>query len=213
MLWSRKEDMLFHNSSPRAGTPGGAPPAGDGAEKPIVLLGRFMRADRSEHACRARDITTETVRICSEAEVALGERIIAYLDDIGRLEGVVTEVDENGFLLKLMLGRLGREKLQQKLEWVRSKARGEGREKRRYERFQPKDSRSCLLLEDGRKYPCEVLDISVAGASVKADVLPAIGTPVQLGKTRGRVVRHHLQGFAIEFVRLLPMEQLRREIA
>ena len=212
MLWNRKVDMLFHNS-PRAGVSGSALAEGQKADKPIVLLGRFMRADHSEHACRARDITTESVRICSEAEVALGERIIAYLDDIGRLEGVVTEIDENGFLLKLMLGRLGREKLQQKLDWVRRKMRGEGRERRRYERYQPKDSRSCLLLEDGRKYPCTVLDISVAGASVKADVLPAIGTPVRLGKTPGRVVRHHSEGFAIEFVRLMPMEQLRRQIA
>ncbi len=212
MLWSRKEDMLFHNS-PRAGASAEMPAESDDTAPPIVLLGRFMRADRSEHTCRARDITTEAVRICSDVEVAPGERIIAYLDDVGRLEGVVTETGEDGFRLKLALGRLGREKLRQKLEWVRSKARGEGREKRRYERYQPKDSRSCLLLEDGRRYPCEVLDISVAGASVKADVLPAIGTLVQLGKTRGRVVRHHSEGFAIEFVRLLPMEQLRRQIA
>ena len=212
MLWNRKEDMLFHNS-PRVGVSGSTPVDGEEVDKPIVLLGRFMRADRSEHPCRARDITTETVRICTEAEVEEGERIIAYLDEIGRLEGVVEEIDENGFLLRLTLCQLGREKLQKKLEWLRSKARGEAREKRRYERFQPKDSRSCLMLEDGRKYPCEVLDISVAGASVKADVLPAIGTLVQLGKTRGRVVRHHAHGFAIEFVRLMPMEQLQRQIA
>ena len=213
MLWNRKEDMLFHNSSPRAGAPASVPSETGAAETPIVLLGRFMRADRSEHACRAREISTETVRICSRAEVAMGERIIVYLDDLGRLEGVVTETGGDEFLLKLALGRLGREKLRQKLEWVRSKARGEGREKRRYERYQPKESRSCLLLEDGRRYPCEVLDISVSGASVKAEVLPAVGTPVQLGKTCGRVVRHHSEGFAIEFVRLLPMEQLRRQIA
>ena len=212
MLWNWKEDMLFHNS-PRTGVSGSMPEDGPEADRPIVVLGRFMRADRSEHPCRARDITTESVRICTEAEVEQGERIIAYLDSIGRLEGEVAEIDENGFLLKLKLCQRGREKLQKKLEWLRSKARGEEHEKRRYERYQPKDGRSCLLLEDGRRYPCEVLDISVAGASVKADVLPAIGTVVQLGKTRGRVVRHHAEGFAVEFVRLLPMEQLRRHIA
>ena len=186
----------------------------EGAEQeiPVILFGRFMRADRSEYACRVKHITTERAEVHSDAEVAEGEHIVAYLDDLGRIEGDVVEIAEGCFTLKLTLSPAGRERLTRKIDWVQRKARGEGVEKRRFERFRPREAKSCIVMADGREYPCEIIDISVSGAAVKAGVLPAVGSVVSLGKTRGRVVRHFEEGFAVEFVRLLPMEQLKEKI-
>ena len=200
--------MLFSNAS--ASARAGAATRNDAF--PVILFGRFMRADYSEHACRVKDITPERAIVQAEEPVKEGEHIVAYVDDIGRIEGSVARVMDGAFELRISAGRAGREKLVKKLEWVKAKARGEGVEKRRYERYKPKNSKSSIVLEDGRSYPCEVIDISVSGASVRSQVLPAIGTPVKLGKTRGRVVRHHAEGFAIEFCRLMPEDVLRARI-
>jgi hypothetical protein len=58
-------------------------------------------------------------------------------------------------------------------------------------------------LPDGRVYPCEVIDVSISGAAVKAEVLPALGTGLLLGKMHGRVVRYLENGVAIEFANKL----------
>ncbi len=206
MYLEHVDTMLFSNANARPVV------AAAGSEFPLILLGRFMREDKSEHACRLRELTTEQAIISSDAEVKQGEHIIAYIDEIGRIEGEVVDVDGRRFTLHLRLGEAGRKRLAEKIRWVEAKARGEGVEKRRYERYQPKDARSRIELEDGRSYPCEVIDISVSGASVRSPVMPAIGTLVKLGKTRGRVVRHHSEGFAVEFCRLLPEEVLRAKV-
>jgi hypothetical protein len=44
-----------------------------------------------------------------------------------------------------------------------------------------------------------VLDVSISGAAVSIDVIPALQTPVLLGKMRGRVVRYLASGIGIEF--------------
>ena len=73
-----------------------------------------------------------------------------------------------------------------------------------YERFGFRIlERTHITLPDGRAYACEVLDISLSGAALRIAVLPCLGTCVSLGKMRGRVVRFHECGIAIEFLKLL----------
>jgi hypothetical protein len=58
-----------------------------------------------------------------------------------------------------------------------------------------------------------VLDVSLSGAAVQARDKPAIGTPVTLGRTPGRVVRHLETGFAIEFARVQTVDTLESSIS
>ena len=82
-------------------------------------------------------------------------------------------------------------------------------EQRRHDRFRPKETASQITLADGREYKCEVLDISISGAAIKCHVLPSIGTYVNLGKMKGRVVRYTSDGFAIEFIRKMDPSNLK----
>jgi len=50
-----------------------------------------------------------------------------------------------------------------------------------------------------------VIDISLSGAGLRSRSKPSIGSPVMLGRMRGRVVRHLEDGFAIEF--LTPLDR------
>ena len=57
---------------------------------------------------------------------------------------------------------------------------------------------------------CRVIDVSLSGASVACTVKPEIGTMVILGRMRGRVVRHHEQGLALQFAKLQDPDSLAR---
>jgi hypothetical protein len=66
----------------------------------------------------------------------------------------------------------------------------------------PRDPNSTLVLPNGSKIICRVIDMSLSGAAVASDARPPVGSLITIGKTQGRVVRHLEQGFAVEFTRL-----------
>jgi hypothetical protein len=59
---------------------------------------------------------------------------------------------------------------------------------------------STVVLDDGRRYNCKIIDISLSGAAVELAVRPALGTPVTLGRMRARVIRHFPEGVGVEFI-------------
>jgi len=61
---------------------------------------------------------------------------------------------------------------------------------------------SKLILPSGEVYACVVIDVSLSGASIAIDVRPPVNTMVIVGRMRGRVVRHHERGVAIQFATL-----------
>ena len=72
-----------------------------------------------------------------------------------------------------------------------------------------RESQTQITLEDGTRYSCRIMDLSLSGAAVDVEVRPPIGTPVRLGNMRGRVVRHFSEGVAIEFLSVQSRETLR----
>ena len=74
----------------------------------------------------------------------------------------------------------------------------------------PRINASKLILPDGAVHNCRVIDVSLSGASVACAVKPPIDTVVILGRMRGRVVRHHDQGVALQFVELQDPDNLAR---
>jgi hypothetical protein len=47
---------------------------------------------------------------------------------------------------------------------------------------------------------CRIIDLSLSGAALAAEIKPLVGEAVILGRVQARVVRHLEEGFAIEFV-------------
>src|SRR5688572_8864451 len=68
---------------------------------PLALLGRFMRANKQEFPCRLNDISVGGVAIMAPVEVEIGERIVAYFDEIGGIEGDVVRSFEGGFAVRV----------------------------------------------------------------------------------------------------------------
>jgi hypothetical protein len=73
----------------------------------------------------------------------------------------------------------------------------------------PRETQTEITLEDGTQYTCRIMDLSLSGAAIDVEVRPAIGTPLRLGNMRGRVVRHFVEGVAIEFLSLQSRDTLR----
>jgi hypothetical protein len=73
-------------------------------------------------------------------------------------------------------------------------------------------SASKLILPNGDVHACRVIDVSLSGASVACAVEPPVDTVVILGRMRGRVVRHHDQGVAIQFVELQDPDSFARPV-
>lgn len=165
----------------------------------ISLLGRFMLPNREEYPCQTRDMSPGDVAIVTPVVAKVDERIVCYLDHIGRVEGKVTRTFADGFALRLKATVRKRERLAAQLTWFANRDKLGLPEDRRHDRVDTGPRVSQITLSDGRRYDCRVIDVSLSGAAVDLTVRPAVGSPVTLGRMRGRVVRHLEDGIAVEF--------------
>ena len=177
-----------------------------------IMFGRYMLPDKTEHVCQIRDLTPDQATFSSDQSPGLGEHIIAYVEEIGRIEGVISESDSESFVLKFTVASSKRDKIAAKLNWLQNRDDQGAPEQRRHARYEPRQAQTYLHLTDGRSYACEILDISLSGAAIKAPIIPSIGTQVTLGKTPGTVSRIHECGVGIEFTQMLDEPELQRQI-
>ena len=165
----------------------------------VNLPGRLMLPNHDEYECTVIDMSPGDVFFACHARPRAGERIIAYVDHLGRIEGTVSKGTDDGFVILVNATERKREKLAAQLTWIANKHELGLPEDRQHDRLTPRNGRTELSLDDGRHYPCRIIDLSLSGAAIDIEVRPAVGTPVQLGNMRGRVVRHFQEGVAIEF--------------
>ncbi len=177
-----------------------------------IMFGRFMLPDMSEHTCQVTNLDQDGARFSTATVVPAGTAIVAYLEDLGRVELTAGQPVAGGFDVHYALSGARLDRLRQRIQWLYEKATG-APEGRKHARYEPQDKNSQITLPDGRIYPCEVVDISVSGAAIKTEVMPSIGTFVTLGRQRGRVVRYMNEGVGIEFVKQLAASQLPNVVA
>jgi hypothetical protein len=168
----------------------------------VNLLGRYMLADRREFPCQVVNMSPGGMALIAPVGGANGERIIAYVDHLGRLEGKIARSFDNGFAMTIAATVRKRDKLAAQLTWLANRHILGLPEDRRHGRIVPRNPVGRLILPNGLNLTCRVIDVSESGAGVATDQRPEIGTLVTLGKVQGRVVRHLEDGFAIEFTRL-----------
>jgi hypothetical protein len=165
----------------------------------VSVLGRYMLADRREFPCQILEMSPGDALVIAPVSGEAGEKVIAYVDLIGRVEGTVLSPMEGGFLMDISASPRKRDKMAAQLTWLANKDVLNLPEDRRHERVVPDIRHSTVVLDDGRRYNCKIIDISLSGAAVELDVRPAMGTPITLGRMRARVVRHFQNGVAVEF--------------
>jgi hypothetical protein len=176
----------------------------------VTLLGRFMRESKEEHPCKLVDVSAGGAAITSAIAVPVGERVVAYFDHIGGIEGEVVREFDGGFAIRIVATKHKREKLAAQLTWLANRNELGQAEGRRHERIAPGRGESTLQLAEGITLSCRVLDVSISGASIATPARPEVGSEVILGKLRARVMRHHAQGFGVQFLDIQNPTALRR---
>jgi hypothetical protein len=178
----------------------------------IKLGGRFMRESKEEYSCRVRDISIAGVSLLVDGSVAddmrVGEKVIAYIDRLGGVEGQVVRTTADGFAFRITSTQHRREKLAAQITLLLNEPDLKEFEGRRHERFAIGKRDALLAVSEGVQLPCYILDISISGASIALSAQPEVGTEVWLGRLRARVVRHHEEGIGIQFMETLDVSTI-----
>src|SRR5579883_637972 len=115
----------------------------------VNLLGRYMLADRREFPCQVINMSPGGMALIAPVAGAAGERVIAYVDHLGRLEGVIARTFENGFAMTISATLRKRDKLAAQLTWLANRHILNLPEDRRHGRFVPKRPAARLVLPNG----------------------------------------------------------------
>jgi hypothetical protein len=181
------------------------------------ILGRYSlasrrnpRGERREFACRTREISCYELALMVPIPGPIGERVIAHFHEIGTLEGQIIRLLDDGFVMSLVLTAEQRERLAGKILWLEMRKHLNLRDGRAHRRFVPKRPLSSVMQADGTIHDCLVIDMSASGVAVSAEITPAIGDVLAVGKIVGRVVRLFPEGFALRFIALQDPTALER---
>ena len=132
----------------------------------VNLLGRYMLADRREFPCQVIDMSPGGMALIAPIAGQPGERVIAYVDHLGRIEGKVARVLENGFAMTVAATLRKRDKLAAQLTWLANRQILNLPEDRRHDRFAPRNATARLVLPNGTNVACRVIDLSQSGAAI-----------------------------------------------
>jgi hypothetical protein len=176
------------------------------------MLGRYTLESRAVapgvqiFACRLQSISAHQLVVSAPVTGRVREIVSAHFQPFGTVRGPIARHIEGGFCVDLDLDMERRIKLASKIDWFKKRTFAGVTDKRAHRRFMPREPRSAVLLADARLLPCLLIDLSASGAAVSADIDPAIGEPLAIGRVVTRVVRKLEVGFAVQFVEPQPQE-------
>jgi hypothetical protein len=174
----------------------------------LTLPGRYMLQDGREYPCWVKDISPTGVAMQGLKRGDIGHRIVAYIDQIGRIEGVVARHFDRHFAVKLSATELKRTKIAQKIAWIRANQMSGVADNRLRERVSCSKWKTTLRTPDGREHFAAVIDVATPGAALSVDAAPPVGSAVMVGDTSAHVVRHFDGGIAVVFDNHLKAEIL-----
>jgi hypothetical protein len=147
---------------------------------------RNSQGERRVFACRAVNISSRAIALAAPVKGKVGDRVIAHIDRLGKLEGPIDRLLDRGFIMSIAASPEERERLAAKIRWLENNKNHDVQDRRGDKRLVPANPNSKLILPDGRVENCLVLDVSVSGVAISADTLPEVGTILAVGSVVGR---------------------------
>jgi hypothetical protein len=158
-----------------------------------------MPPSRSEHECRIVEMSTSEMMLATSVEVGVGEKIIVYINELGRFEGEVARLVANGFVVGMALPRVKHAKLAEQLTWYGNRETLDLPDSRRAGRIVPLMRRTMLRLFNGKESLVKIIDLSCASVSIETNVKPLMESKVVVGAQPATVLRLFDGGFVAEF--------------
>lgn len=164
-----------------------------------ALEGRmFFPAEETTIGCNVVNLSDAGAGITAEEMPPLQAFVILYVEGFGRLEAVVARIDGAVLGLRFLLNDRKRKALVEKLARFVETGAADPTALRRHRRVAG-ESAASFVMQNGERVPCEVIDISLTGASLRTHARPLIGETIRIGRMPARVVRYHERGIAVEF--------------
>jgi hypothetical protein len=179
----------------------------------VQLTGRYMLETRREYPCQTLNISPGGLALLAPVPGNLGERVVIYLDQLGRVEGTVVRHFQNGFAIAFSATVRKRDKLAAQLTWLANRQILGLPEDRRHERIQPRNPRTVITLDDGRQFIARLLDVSTSGANIATELKLVANQRIVVGKLPAKVVRVVEGGIAVEFGRILTAIELESDVS
>ena len=161
---------------------------------------RGLTGSGEEFACNTVDVCAGGLRINLARPLEKGENLVLYIEDIGRIEGVIVRVlNEIGYAIEFRVPPRKREKIADALTWLVNKDRLGLSDERIAER-RPATGQVIAIHGKGVAIACAIADVSLFGVALKTSgPRPMIGDRVQIGERAGTCVRYIEGGFAVDF--------------
>ncbi|MGF1545510.1 MAG: PilZ domain-containing protein [Parvularculaceae bacterium] len=163
-------------------------PRGDPSERrrhlrvPIGSKARVLTPDGNERPCLVVNASAGGALLKAKEPPSPGERVVVYIDEIGRFEGRVVRASRHSFAVDY---RSRRGKLQRTADALIEAVNNKGRKPDR--RGTPRirqNQNATVVLDSGETVECTMLDISLTGASIAIDPRPRLGELVTVGKMK-----------------------------
>lgn len=162
----------------------------------------FVPAEESTIDCQVVNLSAGGAAVqCSEPP-PLNSFIVLYIDGFGRFEGVATRFVNGELGLCFVCKDAKRQRLQNDLNSFVIQGDMSETRLRRHKRA-ASSATGFYNSPAGEFVPCDVIDISLQGISLRTNGRPSLGAIVDLGRTKGRVIRHHEDGIAIQFLNVV----------
>jgi hypothetical protein len=161
---------------------------------------RGLTGEGEEFTCTTVDVCAGGLRINLARPLSQGENLVLYIDEIGRVEGIVARVlNEIGYAIEFKVPPRKRDKIADQLTWLINRDRLGLSDEREAER-RPGGGQVVAIYGKGVSIACAVADVSIFGVALKTSgPRPMIGDRVQVGERAGTCVRYVEGGFAVDF--------------
>ncbi len=181
--------------------PDQTPQSGDDRRRhlraPINLKARFLTEPGEEYPCIVSNISAGGALLRAKTPPPAGQKIVLYIDDVGRFEGRVVRSGKHSFAVDYR-GRRAKSKRTADALFAAMNAPRRAADRRRAPRIKT-DSEATVQLENGETISCSIRDISLTGASIDIAPQPPLGAELKLGRMMARVVRRHDTGVGLVF--------------
>jgi len=142
--------------------PGAAPAPKAPRSRRLALEGRYMLADRREFDCIAEAASASTLTLRVPEVGAEGSRIVAYIKELGRIEGITEHTSETHLVMKILASPRKRDRLAGRIGWLVRRAEESVRDQRAGLRDERRQGTPVTLIADGSHYDAR-LGIRVNG--------------------------------------------------
>lgn len=162
----------------------------------IELPGRYLTPDGEEYECMTVDFSLGGVRFRAPVSPSPGANVIAYVSELGRLQGSVMRRMSDGFVIALALTELKTERLAHKIARLNTK---DAKDRRLFPRVALAGALIPVRCADGRNELAPVIDVSESGIAFRTSLALQVGERLEIGEQTGVIVRMFDGGAAAKF--------------